>query len=220
MLDNLRRKLNWNVGNVNLSDACTWPGVVCGFFDVIWYLSIPNLGLEGEFELNGSLTGLSRLDITNNRLTGNLSQIFRRAPGLQIVRVGSNRFSETLTTLPSNIQELDISSNEFAFDVSSIVFPSSLQFLYTDGNPGLFGTFNESLANCGIVEIYCSNVGLGELGFNLLSKGNLQIAHVPNTGSHLSPLYPFFFFFVLVSTANHEQKNKHRLQPQTTNKEM
>ncbi|KAK7285707.1 hypothetical protein RJT34_20485 [Clitoria ternatea] len=140
--------LNWSAS----VDCCQWEGIACdedkqnGDLRVI-HLVLPSRGLTGFiFPSLTNLTALSQLNLSHNRLSGNLpNQFFSLLNRLQILDLSYNRLSGELPPFVGNIssntiQELDLSSNLF----HGTLPPSLLQHLASAAAGGSLTSFNVS----------------------------------------------------------------------------
>ncbi|KAG2398340.1 hypothetical protein LR48_Vigan635s003700 [Vigna angularis] len=108
--------LNWSAS----VDCCLWEGIKCDENFRVIHLLLPSRGLAGFiFPSLINLTALSLLDLSQNRLSGNLpDQFFSLLNHLQILDLSYNRLSGELPPFVANtsgntIRELDLSSNLF-----------------------------------------------------------------------------------------------------------
>ncbi|XP_028796251.1 tyrosine-sulfated glycopeptide receptor 1-like [Neltuma alba] len=144
--------LNWSTS----VDCCSWEGILCdegntdnGHRRVIGLL-LPSRGLAGSISPSlMKLTCLSRLNLSHNRLSGNLpTQFFSLLNHLQILDLSHNYLSDELPTFDINntntsstiIQELDLSSNLFQGTLPS----SFLKFLKAAAAARTLAYFNVS----------------------------------------------------------------------------
>ncbi|KAK7338184.1 hypothetical protein VNO77_18786 [Canavalia gladiata] len=154
--------LNWSAS----VDCCRWEGVICddgqaqqnGDLRVI-HLLLPSRGLTGFiFPSLANLTSLSQLNLSHNRLSGNLpNQFFSLLNHLQILDLSYNRLSGELPPFVANItsntiRELDLSSNLF----HGTLPPSLLQHL-AGGTLTSFNVSNNSFTGQIPTSVLCSN---------------------------------------------------------------
>ncbi|KAG5044539.1 hypothetical protein JHK87_008454 [Glycine soja] len=136
--------LNWSASSV---DCCSWEGIVCDEDLRVIHLLLPSRALSGFLSPSlTNLTALSRLNLSHNRLSGNLpNHFFSLLNHLQILDLSFNLFSGELPPFVANIsvntiQELDMSSNLF----HGTLPPSLLQHLADAGAGGSLTSFNVS----------------------------------------------------------------------------
>ncbi|QCE13386.1 protein brassinosteroid insensitive 1 [Vigna unguiculata] len=110
--------LNWSAS----VECCLWEGIHCDDNFRVVHLLLPSRALAGFISPSlTNLTALSRLDLSHNRLSGNLpDQFFSLLNHLQILDLSYNRLSGELppfvavaNTSANTIRELDLSSNLF-----------------------------------------------------------------------------------------------------------
>ncbi|VAH00216.1 unnamed protein product [Triticum turgidum subsp. durum] len=119
--------------NNGTADCCSWDGVTCDMDGTVVEVSLANRGLEGHISpALGDLTGLRRLNLSHNSLSGGLPlEPLVSAGRVVVVDVSFNRLSGELGELPAAassathgrllpLQALNVSSNMFTGD-----FPSS-----------------------------------------------------------------------------------------------
>ncbi|XP_061340905.1 tyrosine-sulfated glycopeptide receptor 1-like [Gastrolobium bilobum] len=113
--------LNWSTS----ADCCLWEGITCDGDLQVTHLLLPSRGLTGfiSSSLIG-LTSLSHLNLSHNRLSGNLQhQFFSLLNHLLVLDLSYNRLSGELPPFVADnsssnssvsvIQKLDLSSNSF-----------------------------------------------------------------------------------------------------------
>lgn len=144
--------LNWSAS----VDCCSWEGIICddenrenGDQRVIQLL-LPSRGLAGSISSSlANLTALSHLNLSHNRLAGNLpTQFFSLLNHLQILDLSYNHLSGELpnsdgnnsSSSNSNLEELDLSSNLFRGTLPS----SFLHYLTIAAAGGTLTSFNVS----------------------------------------------------------------------------
>ncbi|KAI7727868.1 hypothetical protein M8C21_005853 [Ambrosia artemisiifolia] len=114
------RKLNWNSSN----PVCTtWVGIKCNDEGTrVIAIHLPGVGLFGQIPLNtiGKLNKLKILSLRSNLLSGTLPNDLLSIPSLQSIYLQHNNFSGEITTLPSQITALDLSSNAFSGNIPEL----------------------------------------------------------------------------------------------------
>lgn len=111
--------LNWS----SASDCCSsWEGIRCDDTGRVTRLSLPKRGLTGNISSSfENLTSLSHLNLSHNSFFGFLPEgLFSSFRRLEIIDISSNRLDGNISesfslngSLPSTIQVVDISSNQF-----------------------------------------------------------------------------------------------------------
>ncbi|BAF07856.1 Os02g0156400 [Oryza sativa Japonica Group] len=104
----------------NGTDCCTWEGITCsGNGAVVEVISLASRGLEGSISPSlGDLTGLLRLNLSRNSLSGGLPLELVSSSSIVVLDVSFNYLTGGLSELPSStpdrpLQVLNISSNLF-----------------------------------------------------------------------------------------------------------
>ncbi|KAF2943155.1 hypothetical protein DAI22_02g045700 [Oryza sativa Japonica Group] len=107
----------------NDTDCCTWEGITCGTDATITEISLVSKGLEGHISpYLGNLTGLMRLNLSHNLLSGELPlEELVSSTSLVILDISFNHLSGALQEFSAQISEttirplqvLNISSNLF-----------------------------------------------------------------------------------------------------------
>ncbi|KAK4267111.1 hypothetical protein QN277_023940 [Acacia crassicarpa] len=144
--------LNWS----SSVDCCSWEGVLCDESNMgngdqrVIGLLLPSRGLTGSISpALTNLAGLSQLNLSHNRLSGNLpTQFFSLLSHLQSIDLSYNRLSDELPASDVNnnnktssiIQKLDLSSNLFQGTLPS----SFLHYLGAAAAAGTLTSFNVS----------------------------------------------------------------------------
>ncbi|KAL6888499.1 hypothetical protein ACP4OV_009525 [Aristida adscensionis] len=107
--------LSWQNG----TDCCIWEGIGCRADGTVTDISLTSKGLEGHISASlGELTGLLRLNLSHNMLSGGLPMELMPSNSLVVLDVSFNRLNGELRELPSAtprqpLQVLNISSNLF-----------------------------------------------------------------------------------------------------------
>ncbi|XP_047080474.1 tyrosine-sulfated glycopeptide receptor 1-like isoform X1 [Lolium rigidum] len=103
------------------TDCCTWEGITCsGPSRTVTDVSLASRGLEGYISpFLGNLTGLLRLNLSRNSLSGGLPSELVSSSSIIILDVSFNRLTGGLSELPAStpvrpLQVLNISSNLFS----------------------------------------------------------------------------------------------------------
>ncbi|XP_031105379.1 tyrosine-sulfated glycopeptide receptor 1 [Ipomoea triloba] len=115
--------LNWN----NSGDCCDWEGVGCDGNGRVTRLWLPSRDLVGSISpAVANLTSLSQLNLSNNRLSGSLPDVFFSAlNSLQVIDLSYNRLTGEVASderLPSSIHAVNLSSNHFNGTIQSSFF--------------------------------------------------------------------------------------------------
>ncbi|XP_062218229.1 tyrosine-sulfated glycopeptide receptor 1-like [Phragmites australis] len=107
--------LSWQNG----THCCTWEGVACGANGTVTDVSLTSKGLEGHISASlGELTGLLRINLSHNMLSGGLPLELMSSNSIVVLDVSFNRLNGDLRQLPSStpgrpLQVFNISSNLF-----------------------------------------------------------------------------------------------------------
>ncbi|VAI55569.1 unnamed protein product [Triticum turgidum subsp. durum] len=102
------------------TDCCTWEGITCSLNRTVTDVSLASRGLEGSISpFLGNLTGLLRLNLSCNSLSGGLPLELVSSSSIILLDVSFNRLTGALSELSSStparpLQVLNISSNLFA----------------------------------------------------------------------------------------------------------
>uniref|UniRef100_A0ACD6AQL9 Uncharacterized protein n=1 Tax=Avena sativa TaxID=4498 RepID=A0ACD6AQL9_AVESA len=102
------------------TDCCMWEGITCSSpSGMVTDICLASRGLEGPISpFLGNLTGLLRLDMSRNSLSGGLPLELVQSTSIIVIDVSFNRLTGGLSELPSTapvqpLQVLNISSNLF-----------------------------------------------------------------------------------------------------------
>ncbi|KAL6629148.1 hypothetical protein ACP70R_028913 [Stipagrostis hirtigluma subsp. patula] len=109
-----------NVSWQNGTNCCKWEGITCSPSDrTVTDVFLPSRSLQGSISpFLGNLTGLLRLNLSNNLLSGGLPQELVSSSSIIVLDVSFNQLTGDLQELPSStpvrpLQVLNISSNLF-----------------------------------------------------------------------------------------------------------
>ncbi|KAL6177894.1 hypothetical protein ACLB2K_049415 [Fragaria x ananassa] len=111
-------------------DCCRWQGINCDEAGWVTHLSLPSKGLTFKQGTSfpssklafGNLTHLTHLNLSHNSLDQTVAS-FLSLSHLEALDLSSNLLSEELPlSLPSSIQVLDLSNNQFSGSIPSTFF--------------------------------------------------------------------------------------------------
>uniref|UniRef100_A0A0A9BUS3 Uncharacterized protein n=1 Tax=Arundo donax TaxID=35708 RepID=A0A0A9BUS3_ARUDO len=148
----------------NSTDCCSWQGITCNGDGTVIEMSLPHRGLEGQVSpALGGLTGLSRLNLSHNSLSGGLPfQQLMSSSSIVVLDVSFNwlnggllqdqSWSMSSPELP--LQVLNISSNLFVGEFPSatckamknLVALNASNNSFTGGIPTHFCNISRSFA--------------------------------------------------------------------------
>uniref|UniRef100_A0A0E0G1C9 non-specific serine/threonine protein kinase n=1 Tax=Oryza nivara TaxID=4536 RepID=A0A0E0G1C9_ORYNI len=103
----------------NAADCCKWEGVTCSADGTVTDVSLASKGLEGRISPSlGNLTGLLRLNLSHNSLSGGLPLELMASSSITVLDISFNHLKGEIHELPSStpvrpLQVLNISSNSF-----------------------------------------------------------------------------------------------------------
>nr|TKW37971.1 hypothetical protein SEVIR_1G084400v2 [Setaria viridis] len=127
-------ELSWDAGLAmswrnGTTSCCSWEGIACDRDGVVSEISLPGRGLHGLISpALGDLTGLRRLNLSHNSLSGELpwEQLLSSSSRLAAIDVSFNHLEGELLELPTStthgrplLQVLNISSNLFTGEFPS-----------------------------------------------------------------------------------------------------
>ncbi|KAL6144331.1 hypothetical protein ACLB2K_055025 [Fragaria x ananassa] len=180
--------LNWSAS----SDCCHWEGILCGLDDRVVHLWLPGRGLSGTISpAITNLTYLTHLDLSHNSLLGVLPDgLFQSLFRLQVLDLSFNRLNGNLPLSSddaSKIEIVDLSSNYFNGTIpSSILIPS-----IAAGSLSIFNVSNNSFAGSIPISVFCKN-GSKPSSLTILDfSSNKFTDHIPiglGSCSHLQVL--------------------------------
>ncbi|KAL3632841.1 hypothetical protein CASFOL_025825 [Castilleja foliolosa] len=132
--------LDWSLA----VDCCDWEGISCdGSSGRVTELSLPSRGLVGNISpsiLN--LTSLTQLTLSNNSLSGPLpTRFFKSLNQLQVIDLSRNRLIGELNssdTLPAKARIFNISSNNFQGPIQTLFIETGLNMKTFDVNNNSF----------------------------------------------------------------------------------
>ncbi|WJX86673.1 Tyrosine-sulfated glycopeptide receptor 1 [Trifolium repens] len=153
--------LNWS----SSSDCCNWEGITCDQnHQHVTQIFLPSRGLNGfiEFSSITSLQSLSHVNLSHNKLRGNLqNHFFSLVNHVLVLDLSYNHFYGGLPSSNGSgngnnsvvIQELDLSSNSF----NGSLPVSLIQILAANGNLISFNVSNNSFTGHIPFSSFCTN---------------------------------------------------------------
>nr|AAU12602.1 putative leucine-rich repeat receptor-like kinase [Oryza sativa Indica Group]AAU12609.1 putative leucine-rich repeat receptor-like kinase [Oryza sativa Indica Group]ABA41561.1 putative leucine-rich repeat receptor-like kinase [Oryza sativa Indica Group] len=171
------------------TDCCKWDGIACSQDGTVTDVSLASRSLQGNISPSlGNLTGLLRLNLSHNMLSGALPQELVSSSSIIVVDVSFNRLNGGLNELPSStpirpLQVLNISSNLFTGQFPSSIWDvmKNLVALNVSSNKftGKIPTrFCDSSSNLSVLEL-CYNQFSGSIPSGL---GNCSMLKVLKAG--------------------------------------
>ncbi|KAL0354408.1 UNVERIFIED_CONTAM: Tyrosine-sulfated glycopeptide receptor 1 [Sesamum radiatum] len=141
--------LNWSL----LQDCCSWEGVGCDGSGRVTNLWLPSRGLVGSISpsiLN--LTSLSQLSLSHNWLSGPLpDDFFVSLNQLQVIDLSRNRLSGELAPsekLPATVQIFNLSNNHFHGPIQSSFLQPALNLeIFDVSNNSFSGSIPTSICS-------------------------------------------------------------------------
>ncbi|XP_028078768.1 probable inactive receptor kinase At5g10020 [Camellia sinensis] len=182
--------VSWNSSSL-ASDGCpqNWYGISCSEGSVT-SITLNDLGLVGEFDFPAiaGLKMLQNLSVSNNQLTGSITEQVGSIGTLEVLDVSRNLFNGSLPSELTNLTNLvllNLSSNSFEDTVPSS-FGNLEQLMYLDlQSNGFTGDVMDLLSQLGSV-VYVDlssnrfngslDLGLGNLSF-VSAIQHLNISH-------------------------------------------
>ncbi|VAI55556.1 unnamed protein product [Triticum turgidum subsp. durum] len=155
LLDGLSQDGGLMVSWRNDTDCCRWEGITCSPNRTVTDVELASRGLEGSISpFLGNLTGLLRLNLSRNSLSGSLPLELVSSSSIIVLDVSFNRLTGALHELSSStparpLQVLNISSNLLAGP-----FPSTIW--KTMDNLITLNASNNSFTG-GIPTYFCNN---------------------------------------------------------------
>ncbi|KAM0854613.1 hypothetical protein ACQ4PT_050324 [Festuca glaucescens] len=101
------------------SDCCQWEGITCSRDEIVTDVFLASRSLQGHITPSlGNLTGLLRLNLSNNQLSSGLPQELVSSGSIMVIDVSFNRLDGDLQELSSStparpLKVMNISSNLF-----------------------------------------------------------------------------------------------------------
>ncbi|RCV05412.1 hypothetical protein SETIT_1G082300v2, partial [Setaria italica] len=177
--------MSWRNGTAG---CCSWEGIACDGDGAVVEVSLPGRGLQSPISLAlGELTGLRRLNLSHNSLSGELplERLLSSSRGLAVIDVSFNGLEGQLRELPSSathgwpVQVLNISSNRFTGE-----FPSYAWKAMVPSYNRFSGRIPAGLGNCSAVKVLKAghNQLTGMLPDELFYASSLEYLSFPNNG--------------------------------------
>ena len=156
------------------ASCCAWEGVTCDGNGTVTELLLPSRGLEGNISASlGNLTGLRRLDLSRNSLSGGLPPELMSSASVLVLDVSFNRLSGELQEYsPSSLeyhplQVLNVSSNFFFGDFPSTAWGKKPDLVEINASHNSF--------HDGVPYSFCfgspSSFAVLDLSYNLFTGG-------------------------------------------------
>ncbi|KAJ1277943.1 hypothetical protein BS78_04G041300 [Paspalum vaginatum] len=100
------------------TNCCLWEGIICNVDGTVTNISLVSMGLEGHISPSlGNLTGLLKLNLSGNSLSGGLPRELLLSSSITVLDVSFNKlngeFHELQSTPDSAMKVMNISSNLF-----------------------------------------------------------------------------------------------------------
>ncbi|GAB2292281.1 hypothetical protein Dimus_026530 [Dionaea muscipula] len=183
------------------SRCCLWEGITCDENGTVTGLWLPYRGLEGNISASlGNLTGLSRLNLSGNSISGSLPDgVFVPLVRLEVVDLsfnllegkflsafgsssngnGNGNGSGSGSGLPATIQVVDISSNQFHGVLEPAIFSLASNLTSFNASTNDFcGPIPQSICDCSpLLESidFSSNNLMGQIPSGIGSCSKLKI---------------------------------------------
>ncbi|KAK4479213.1 hypothetical protein RD792_014724 [Penstemon davidsonii] len=141
--------LNWSLS----IDCCTWEGVGCDDSGRVTNLWLPSRGLRGSISPSiVNLSSLSQLSLSHNWFSGPLPDgFFVSLNQLRVIDLSLNRLSGEISStdkLPTTIQAFNLSSNHFHGKIQSSFLQTALNLETFDvRNNSFFGAIPSSICS-------------------------------------------------------------------------
>ncbi|VAI43976.1 unnamed protein product [Triticum turgidum subsp. durum] len=162
--------LSWNGGLTaswrHDTDCCTWEGITCNQDRKVTDVSLASRGLEGPISpFLGNLTGLLRLNLSRNSLSGGLPLELISSSSILVLDVSFNRLTGGLGELPSStpvrplqamksLVVLNASSNRFTGQIPTTPCFSAPSFAVLELSFNqLSGNIPPGLSNCSALKL-------------------------------------------------------------------
>ncbi|CAI8613971.1 unnamed protein product [Vicia faba] len=100
--------------DANISDYCTWQGVLCGNHSMVEKLDLSHRSLRGNVSLISELKSLKLLDLSNNNFGGLIPLAFGDLSELEVLDLSSNKFEGSIPSQFGDLRSLkslNISNN-------------------------------------------------------------------------------------------------------------
>uniref|UniRef100_A0ACD5YN62 Uncharacterized protein n=1 Tax=Avena sativa TaxID=4498 RepID=A0ACD5YN62_AVESA len=203
----------------NGTDCCMWEGITCSSPSrKVTDVSLASRGLEGSISpFLGNLTGLLRLNLSRNSLSGGLPLELVSSSSIIVLDVSFNRLTGGLSELPSStparpLQVLNISSNLFMGRFPSTIWEVMKSLVVLNASTNSF-TGQIPTTPC----VNAPSFAVFELSFNEFSGnippeiGNCSMLKLLSTGyNNLSGTLPDELF--KVTSIEHLLLPRNRLQ--------
>uniref|UniRef100_A0A453NDY3 Uncharacterized protein n=1 Tax=Aegilops tauschii subsp. strangulata TaxID=200361 RepID=A0A453NDY3_AEGTS len=177
------------------TDCCTWEGITCNQDRKVTDVSLASRGLEGPISpFLGNLTGLLRLNLSRNLLSGGLPLELVSSSSILVLDISFNRLTGGLSELPSSTpaRPLQVMKSLVVFNASSNRFTGQIPTTPCVSAPSfavlelsfnqLSGNIPSGLGNCSVLKLLGAgyNKLSGTLPDELFKVTSLEHLSLPN----------------------------------------
>ena len=178
---------------VNASDCCKWEGITCSSDGTITDVFLASRSLQGNISASlGNLTGLLRLNLSNNLLSGGLPLELLSSNSILVLDVSFNQLNGDMGDLARlaphrPLQVLNISSNFFSGQFTSTTWKGMVNLVVLNASNNSF-TGKMPTHFCSI----SPSLAVLELSYNRFSStvpqglGNCSMLRVLKAGHKIS----------------------------------
>uniref|UniRef100_A0A453NDD5 Uncharacterized protein n=1 Tax=Aegilops tauschii subsp. strangulata TaxID=200361 RepID=A0A453NDD5_AEGTS len=177
------------------TDCCTWEGITCNQDRIVTDVSLASRGLKGSISpFLGNLTGLLRLNLSQNSLSGGLPLELVSSSSILVLDVSFNCLTGGLSELPSStparplqvmksLVVLNASTNSFTGQIPTTPCVSAPSFAVLELSFNqLSGNIPPGLGNCLALKLLSAGYNNlnGTLPDELFKVRSLQYISLPN----------------------------------------
>uniref|UniRef100_A0A0D9YMJ3 Uncharacterized protein n=1 Tax=Oryza glumipatula TaxID=40148 RepID=A0A0D9YMJ3_9ORYZ len=176
----------------NDTDCCTWEGITCSIDSTITEVLLASKGLEGNISpYLGSFTGLLRLNLSHNSLSGELPLMELMSSSsiaiLDVLNISSNLFTAQFPAntwkVMNNLVSLNASNNSFTGQALSSFCISAPSITEIDLSFNRFGgNIPQDIGNCSMLRVLKGghNNFHGALPDELFNASSLEYLSFPD----------------------------------------